>query len=126
MARRRGGVAEVAVRPYWREAEARIVVDAWRESGESMRGFAARHGFQAARLGRWVKRLGGAGREAAAGISFLPVRLRAADEPKSTRLAAVPRIAVVRGDGTRVEIADGFDDSTLRRVLGLLAERSSW
>ena len=30
------GVADVVDRPYWREAEARIVVEAWRNSGEAL------------------------------------------------------------------------------------------
>ena len=36
-------IAAVVGRRYWREAEARVVVEAWRASGESLAGFARRH-----------------------------------------------------------------------------------
>ena len=40
---RDASVSEVAKRVYWREAEGRVVVDAWRSSGETMSRFARRH-----------------------------------------------------------------------------------
>lgn len=43
---------------YWREAEARTVLDAWSESGLSIGSFAERHGIAASRLLHWRKRLG--------------------------------------------------------------------
>jgi hypothetical protein len=44
-------------RRYWREADARLVVDAWRQSGLLMAEFAKLHGVQAKRLSRWAQRL---------------------------------------------------------------------
>ena len=43
-------IAAVVGRRYWREAEARVVVEAWRASGESLAGFARRHGLGAPRI----------------------------------------------------------------------------
>ena len=41
----------------WRAEDARQVLAAWRDSGESGRAFARRHGFDAQRLTWWSKRL---------------------------------------------------------------------
>ena len=54
---RKADVRRVAGRLYWREADARILVDAWRKSGETLSGFARRQGVERKRLGRWVRRL---------------------------------------------------------------------
>ena len=42
---------------HWSEQDARRVVAAWRRSGESVRAFAARHGFVRQRLYYWTQRL---------------------------------------------------------------------
>jgi hypothetical protein len=50
-------VAQVAARRYWRDEDAQIVIDAWRQSGLSLVEFARTYGLQAKRLGRWTKRV---------------------------------------------------------------------
>jgi hypothetical protein len=55
---RGASIAEVVGRRYWREAEARVVVEAWRTSGESLAGFARRHGLGPQRIGWWARRGG--------------------------------------------------------------------
>ena len=40
---RETGIAAVVGRRYWREAEARVVVEAWRASGESLAGHDGGH-----------------------------------------------------------------------------------
>jgi hypothetical protein len=62
----------VAEQRYWRAAEARVVVEAWRASGEELGAFAARYGIHPRRVGRWAGQLGREDEEAAA---FHPVRL---------------------------------------------------
>jgi transposase-like protein len=51
------GIRTAARKRYWSERDAGLVVDAWRASGESVRGFARAHGIGARRLWRWAKRL---------------------------------------------------------------------
>ena len=63
---------ELAGRRYWREAEARVVVESWHRSGETLGGFARRYGLARGRLARWVSRLEGRADE---GVRFHPVRL---------------------------------------------------
>jgi transposase-like protein len=70
--KRKADFRRVAERRYWREAEARVVVEAWRSSGETQSGFARRHGVGRGRLTRWVRRLQGAGKGS---VRFHPVRL---------------------------------------------------
>ena len=50
-------VAAVAGKSYWREADARQVVQAWESSGQALSHFAAAQGVKVARLARWASRL---------------------------------------------------------------------
>ena len=65
-------IAAVVGRRYWREAEARMVVEAWRASGESLAGFARRHGVGSQRIAWWARRIDGG---TPAPVRFHPVRL---------------------------------------------------
>jgi hypothetical protein len=95
---------------YWREAEARAVIKAWRLSGETLAGFCRAHGVARARLTRWIARLG---RPAPAPVPFLPVRV--------TETAATgAEIEVDVPGGVTVRLGPGFDTDELRRVLSVL------
>ena len=103
---RRTGVAAVMERPYWREAEARIVVEAWRNSGASLSEFARRHRVEPERVARWAGRLA----SEAAPVRFHPVRLAGSREAIEIHLVG----------GQRVRVAPGFEAEDLRRVLAVL------
>ena len=96
---------------YWREVEARAVVDAWRASGESLAVFCRRHGVATARVARWSARL-----EGVAPVQFHPVRLRA-DEGNPSRSG----FEVELRDGTTVRVPPGFESDDLRRILAAVA-----
>ena len=113
----KAAVQQVAGRVYWREADARVVVDAWRESGEGLARFARHQGVDPRRLGRWVKRLGRAGGQSP---QFHPVRLV---ENAPTIESGAP-IEVELATGQRVLVPHGFATEDLRRVLALLAGRA--
>ena len=115
---RRADVRQVAERRYWRESEARVLLEAWRRSGETVGRFARRHGLEPRRLTRWVRRLDRAAGEA---VRFHPVRLvghRA--EPERTG-SGVP-IEIELAHGQRVRVPRGFEADELRRVLAVLGE----
>lgn len=79
---------------YWRDEDARAVLDAWLASGQSVAAFAAQHGLQRARLHRWKQRLEpDDGRDTAA--LFWPVKVAA--EPSGP----------ADGEAWRVELAGG-------------------
>lgn len=108
-------VAEVAGRPYWRQAEARRIVEAWRESGELVSEFARRHGVDPKRVSRWASRLR---RSTPTPVHFHPVRV-AGDGASRQEGAA---IEIELRAGRRVRVAPGFEAEDLRRVLAVLAE----
>ena len=112
---RKADVRQVVDRVYWREADARILVDAWRKSGETLSGFARRQGVERKRLARWVRRLQGA---AGGPLRFHPVRLVGGLAETGS---GVP-IDIELAGGQRVRVTHGFQTEDLRRVLAVLAE----
>jgi len=112
---RRSEVAQISRRGYWKEADARIVVDAWRSGGERLSKFAARYGVDPKRIARWASRLGRPQPEA---VHFHPVRLVGVGPERVSGSAIEIRLA----GGRRVRVARGFDAEDLRRVLAVLEE----
>lgn len=75
MRQRRQDIERVVRRRRWSEAEARVIVQAWRGSGESQVTFARRHGLDPQRVGHWVRRLRAEPNSDDAAMPFHPVRL---------------------------------------------------
>jgi len=113
---RRSEVAQISRRGYWKEADARIVVDAWRSGGETLSNFAARYGVDPKRIARWASRLGRPQPEA---VHFHRVRLVGG---VGAERASGSAIEIRLAGGRRVRVARGFDAEDLRRVLALLDE----
>jgi transposase-like protein len=116
--RRTRALTVLANRSYWREDDARRIVDAWQDSGESIVAFARRLGLTRQRLSRWVTRLG---RSEPGRLHFHPVRV--ADAAPRRSAAACIDIELV--DGRRVRIAPGVAADDLRCVLAVLAEQTA-
>jgi len=108
-------VQQVAERRYWREGEARVVVEAWRSSGEKLAEFARRHGVEPRRLARWVRRLEGAG---GGGLRFHPVRV----VERAPENGSGAPIEIHLTGGHRVRVPHAFQAEDLRRVLAVLGE----
>jgi hypothetical protein len=111
--RKDAGVARVAALRYWRVAEAGLVVEAWRRSGETLRRFAERYGIQVRRLSRWASELE---REEEA-VQFHPVRLVEAAEVGGR--GGEP-IEIELEGGCTVRVGPGFAAEDLARVLTVL------
>jgi hypothetical protein len=105
-------VVGVAGRSYWRAADARVVVEAWKRSGQRLTEFASEYGIHARRLGRWAQRL-----ECEGELRFHPVRLVA---PRGTARPAGEPLEVVLGAGRSVRVPPGFAAEDLARVLAVL------
>lgn len=73
---------------YWREADGRAVVEAWRRSGDPAAVFARRHGLQSRRIKYWSGRLSGP-ETSAATLGLVPATVVGAE------LAAVIRVGEV-------------------------------
>lgn len=110
------GVADAAVRRYWREQDARLVVEAWRKSGLSMAEFAKRHGVHLKRLSRWARRL-----QSTAPAMFHPVQLIRHERSVE---GADTRIEVVLSSGCSIRVPQGFVAADLRQVVDVLEGRS--
>ncbi len=114
---RRSEVTQVSRRGYWREAEGRVMVEAWQSGGERLSKFAAHYGVDPRRIARWASRLRRPRPEV---VHFHPVRLVGAGPEKGSGSAIEIRLA----DGRRVRVARGFDPEDLRQVLAVLDERA--
>ncbi len=117
------GLAAAAGKSYWREADARRVVQAWRSSGQDLPQFAATHGLKASRLARWASRLGrrAAGRRGrGTGAAPLKLRFHPVELVGSTTGLEARAIEVVLVDGRRVRVPAGFASEDLERVLQAL------
>lgn len=129
---RSSAVTLAAQRRYWRETDARIVVHAWRRSGETQAAFAVRYGLDPKRLGRWAARLArgtpeGAtrdvGRHTAATVRFHPVRVVATKRGVATTAAVegLPPIEVAFAGGVVIRVPSGVAPDDLRQVLAAVA-----
>jgi hypothetical protein len=115
----------VAGRRRWRDAQAKIVVDAWQQSGLSMRAFAAQHGIHHKRLERWSGRLRREARpiaRAEPAVQFLPVELATQEPawPVATAVAGADMMEVRLPSGVSVSMRPGFDGPAFRRLLEAL------
>jgi len=105
---------ELAGPRYWNEDEARVVVEAWRRSGESQAAFGRRYGIHPGRVSRWARQLENRAEEP---VLFHPVHLVQREE----RGLGGP-IEIELGRDCRVRVAGGFETRDLERVLGVLAQ----
>lgn len=118
-------VGTIAERRYWKAADARVVVDAWRASGLSMAAFARDVRCSEKRLARWVKSLGRGREEAVRNGRAGCDATRPADEValQFVELArpASPPVLEVEIGGAVVRVPRGFDAVTLRQIVAALA-----
>jgi hypothetical protein len=126
-------VAFVAQRRYWSAGDARVIVEAWRRSGESQVNFATRHGVDPKRIGRWAARLARSDgnrvmsarpveRRARGTLRFHPVEVVGARSPALGASAggSDPAIEIVLVGGGAVRVPPGVAREDLERVLGVL------
>lgn len=107
-------IAAVARRPYWREDDARVVVEAWRRSDETLATFAKHHGLHPHRIARWASKIK---HSESSAVRFHAVRV--ASSPSAAA------IEIQLGDGWRVRVYQDFVAEDLRRVLAVLGEKTS-
>ena len=99
-------------------------VAAWPESGDSMVGYCRRHGLKASALGYRKKRLAalGSGHAEEGAVPIAHVVRRGERQAGGGTERSALRLVVC---GVMVEVAAGFDDATLVRVLDVLAKWGS-
>ena len=112
--------AAAARRRRWREEHARVVVTAWKDSGLTMREFAARHGVPQKRLERWSCKLRKRGKcQPEAPLQFLPVEVvaSAAAPSRTDTQHGADCMELALPTGIRVTLGTGFDATALKRLL---------
>lgn len=108
-------ILKIAERQRWRADDARVVVEAWLRSGESVSEFAGRHGLRGERISRWASRIQNRERK---GVRFHHVRVvEAADRSHPDE-----KIEVLLPDGRSVRVPDGFAPEELQKVLRVLEQ----
>jgi transposase-like protein len=109
-------------RKRWQLEDGKAMVAALHASGETVAGFARRHGVQEMRVQRWVTRVGSKPHAPAAGqpVVFAPVRVTTRQATESEHAGGLD---VVVG-GAVVRVSHGFDGALLRRVVEVLGEAS--
>lgn len=115
--RRESAVSRVAASPYWREPEARVVVEGWERSGLPVAAFAELYDLSEARVLRWSKRLSTSQR-----LEFQEVELR----ETSHRIVMDPgadRFEVELSNGRCVRLPREFAGEELRRLLDVVEGR---
>jgi hypothetical protein len=114
MVKANAGSVEVAGRKRWREADARVLLEAWQGSGQTLTAFAQMHDIHPERLGRWHRLLRAT--HADGPVGFHPVRVRRS-EPRSGQ---GEKIEVVLAGKRCIRVPHGFDVEDLRRLLAVL------
>jgi len=117
---RAGELTRLAAQKYWNAEDAQVVVEGWRQSGQSLKAFARSHAIQAHRIARWARQL----QETAVRERppFHPVRVV---EALPQDVAGEGRIEVVLSGGLTIRLPRGFAAAELRQVLDVLEGRAS-
>ena len=114
-------------REQWRQ-----LVEGWPQSGLTQAQYCEHHNISVASLYRWRQilrrppsesRPAPAAGRAGAAVRLLPVELLG--ELVQSARPAGHALSLVFADGVRLEIAPGFDDATLQRVVGVLREATA-
>ena len=110
-------ILRIADRQRWRADDARVVVEAWLRSGESLSDFAGRHGLRGERISRWASRIEKRERN---GLSFHRVRVVGSQDNGRQG----EKIEVVLTNGRSVRVPPGFAPEELQKVLRVLEEEA--
>jgi len=115
-AHRRNGttrsLATLMANRYWRAADAKRVLEAWRRSGQSVAAFTREHGLSAARLLRWRARL-----ELPEAPVFHPVRVVSRQRSNPIAPARPEPLELELRGGRRIRVWAGFDAALLEELV---------
>ena len=105
-----GALATLIASRYWRAADAKRVLKAWRRSGQSAAAFARQHGVSNVRLLRWRDRLKGSPPPL-----FHAVRVVQGARPLAP--ATPPPLELELHSGRRIRVYAGFDPELLEALV---------
>jgi hypothetical protein len=99
------------------DAERRREVEGWRASGEGVEKYAARRGYSATTLRKWISSVGSEGGVAKATKARAPALVRVVAQS-----AAEAAEVVIEVGAARIRVPQGFDAALLRSVVLALSE----
>lgn len=102
------------------DAERRREVEGWRASGEGVERYAARRGYSATTLRKWIASVGGEAGAARAAKAKAPALVRVVAQS-----AAEAAEVVIEVGAARIRVPQTFDAALLRSVVIALSERAS-
>jgi transposase-like protein len=113
-------LAGLKAKPYWREDDGRIAMEAWQRSELSLTSFAKQHGLGLHRLRWWRDRLRrGNGSPALSPDAIVPVTVVGSSRPATTSGAIME---VVLASGRLVRVGAEFDAEALVRLVRALED----
>jgi hypothetical protein len=108
----------MAHRGLWSEHEARGVLNAWRNSGQTLERFAKERGLVPQRVRWWKAKL--EGKTTALVRSASPLALLPVEVTQSTPAKRGEPVAVYLRSGHVVKVGRGFDEEAFARVIAVL------
>ncbi len=93
-------------------------IESWEHRGDTQSDYCRNHGLSSKVFGYWKRKLCSK-REAA--VSFVPVSIKRS-YPASVNASASLRLDI--GNGYGIDVGDGFNPDTLRRLLTTLGQRA--
>ena len=118
---RKVALSEALASFYWREDQARTVLDAWESSGKSLQEFAEQHDVGLERLYRWKSRLSKS--KAPVQPQFVRLTLEDVLGSNSRPEGKDAGIEVILPGERRLRLHPRFDAETLRRAVTILEEK---
>ena len=100
---------------FWRQ-----LIEAWRGSDETIRGFCQRHGISEPSFYSWRRRIEAAEQVESSSPTFAEVRLTEAAVPAGA--STDDRVELVLGSGDRLHVGANVSAEHLRRVLTVARE----
>ena len=119
-------VGEAGRRDFWQGH-----LDAWWASGRTQRAYCREHGLCETQFSHWKGRLRTGSRPRGVETQLVPVSVIEQSTPRTDRsegntpsqaCSRQADLALVFGNGLRLEIGEGFNSGVLRRVLEVLGD----
>mgnify|MGYP001176857165 CR=1 FL=1 len=102
------------------DAERRREVEGWRASGEGVERYAARRGYSATTLRKWITSVGSEAGAPKAAKAKAPALVRVVAQSAAEAIEVVIEVGAAR-----VRVGLGFDAALLRAVVSALSEGAS-
>lgn len=95
-------------------------IEEWKQSGNTQSDYCRHNGLSRKVFGYWKRKLCSQRPAAVSAVSFVPVSIK---RPYTASVNAGASLRLIVGNGYGIEIGDGFNPDTLRRLIDTLGQR---